>query len=569
MRSSFFDYRKAPHMHVNDPHWHSRIKAPREETSPQSVQWDEEADVVIIGLGGAGICAALEALDRSASVLAIDRFRGGGATRLSGGVYYGGGGTRHQVEAGEQDTPEEMYNYLKSEVGDAVSDQTLLDFCRSSKENLEWLEEHGVLFGSTIAPIKTSYPADGHYLYYSGNEAQANYIHRAKPARRGHRTVGKGLTGHLFFDALFDAASRKGLRLLPLSEARRFVVSSNGTILGVEAQQIDIDSSAAKELDKLCDKFAEPTTLMFPKVARKVVEQVDKIFDEQAAPKSIKINNAVILSAGGFVQNREMVDHHAPKYKKATALGGIGCNGSGIRLGQSVGAKIDRMNYVSAWRQFNPPAALASGIVVNGEGERYVAEDVYGAVIGYHMGEDHNGVSYIIIDKKLRKQAFWQAMPSPNINFRVQGAPALLGMYRSTTKAKSIKELALKLGMNPGALKASVDHYNRSSSGLEEPKFRKHKDFVSTIDEPPFYAVDISLGNQKYICPSISLGGIVIDESTGQALDEQGNPIPKLYAAGKNAVGVSSNLYVSGLSIADCVYSGRVVGRAVSQLTTD
>ena len=551
-------------MQVDHPNWHSRVKAPRQEASPETVKWDEDADVVIVGLGGAGVCAALEALGRGANVVAIDRFRGGGATQLSGGVCYGGGGTRHQIEAGERDTPEEMYKYLKLEVGDAVSDQTLLDFCQSSKENLEWLEEHGVSFGSTIAPIKTSYPADGHFLYYSGNEAQADYVDRAKAARRGHRARGKGLTGPLFFGALFDSAMKKGLRLLPLCEARCFVVSSNGEILGVEVQQIDASSDAAKELDKLCDKFAAPTTLMFPKVARKIVNRVNEIFDEQSAPKLVKINRAAILSSGGFVQNREMIAHHAPKYEKATALGGIGCDGSGIRLGQSVGAKVDRMNYVSAWRQFNPPAALASGIVVNGKGERYVAEDVYGAVIGHHMGEGHGGVSYIIIDKKLRKKAFWQAMPSANINFRVQGAPALLGMYRSTTKAKTIEELAVKLGMDPKILKSSVEHYNRSSSGLEKTKFRKHEDFVSTIDEAPFYAVDISLGNQKYICPSISLGGIVVDEKTGQALDEDGQTIPKLYAAGKNAVGVSSNLYVSGLSIADCVYSGRVVGRAVS-----
>ncbi len=552
-------------MDVNDSNWHSRVKEPRRETSADDTKWDDEADVVIVGLGGAGICAALEALHRGANVIAIDRFRGGGATRLSGGVYYGGGGTRHQMEAGEKDSPEEMFKYLKLEVGDAVTDQTLLDFCQSSNQNLEWLEQHGVSFGSAVAPIKTSYPADKHFLYYSGNEAQADYVSRAKTARRGHRTCGKGLTGHLFFDALFSSAMKQGLRLYTLSEARRFIVSPDGAISGIEVQQIDEGTPAAKELDKLCDKFAEPTTLMFPKVARKIVKRANEISDTEGVPKTIKIGKAVVLSAGGFVQNREMVAHHAPKYKVATALGSIGCDGSGIRLGQSVGAKVDRMNYVSAWRQFNPPAALASGIVVNGKGERYVAEDVYGAVIGYHMGEEHDGVSYIIIDKKLRKQAFWQSMPSSNINFRVQGAPALLGMFRSTTKGKTIEDLARKLAMDSEKLKSSVDHYNRSSRGLEEPKFRKHEDFISTIDEPPFYAIDISLGNQKYICPSISLGGIVVDETTGQALDENGQPIPKLYAAGKNAVGVSSNLYVSGLSIADCVYSGRVVGRSATQ----
>ncbi len=552
-------------MDVKDPNWYSRVMEPRQEENPQHMKWDDEADVVIVGLGGAGICAALEALHHGANVVAIDRFRGGGATRMSGGVYYGGGGTRHQIDAGEEDSPEEMYNYLKMEVESAVSDETLKDFCHSSNDNLEWLEKHGVPFGSEIAPIKTSYPADKYFLYYSGNEAQAAYVPHAKSARRGHRTQGKGLTGHIFFDALFNSALKMGLRLYPWSEARRFIVSEDGEISGIEVRKIDDNSRAASELDKLCNKFAQPTTLMFPKVGRKIVQQADEISDSEGRPLSIKVRKSVILTAGGFVQNRKMVSHYAPKYESATPLGGIGCDGSGIRLGQSVGAKVARMNYVSAWRQFNPPAALASGIVVNGKGERYVAEDVYGAVIGYQMGEDHDGVSYVIIDSKLRKQAFWQSMPSSKINFRVQGAPALLGMYRSTTKAKTIKELAIKLGMKPDKLENSVNHYNRSSAGLEEPKYPKHPDFVSTIDQAPYYAIDISLGNQRYICPSISLGGIVVEEKTGQALDKNGRPIPKLYAAGKNAVGVSSNLYVSGLSIADCVYSGRVAGRAASQ----
>ncbi len=555
-------------MHVNDPNWHSRVQAPRQELSSQPTQWDDEADVVIIGLGGAGVCAALEALQSGAKVIAVDRFQGGGATRLSGGVIYSGGGTRYQKEAGEEDTPEEMHEYLKLEVGDAVSDETLKHFCQSSRENLEWLERYGVRFNSTVSPIKTSYPADGHYLYYSGNEAQAEYADRAKPARRGHRTFGKGLTGHRLFDPLYESAIKMGLKIYSFSEATRFVLSADGTILGIEFQHIEDGAKAAKELEKLSRKFAEPTTLMFPKVARKIVQRANEISDSQGTRKSVKINKAAVLAAGGFVHNRDMVEHHAPKYIGATPLGSIGCNGSGIRLGQSIGAKTDRMNYVSAWRQFNPPAALASGIVVNGNGDRYVAEDVYGAVIGFHMGESHDGISYIILDKKLRRQAFRQALPSSGTNFRVQGAPALMGMFRSSTKARTIHDLAEKLGMDPERLQKSVDFYNRSSAGLEETKYRKHDDFVSTIDEAPYYAIDISLGNQKYICPSISLGGLVVDEKTGQVLDEDSQPIPKLFAVGKNAVGISSNLYVSGLSIADCVYSGRIAGRSASRLSS-
>lgn len=76
---------------------------------PDAHPWTETADLVVVGLGGAGVAAALEALERGVSVIAIDRYEGGGSTAANGGVFYAGGGTAIQKEAGEEDTPEEMY----------------------------------------------------------------------------------------------------------------------------------------------------------------------------------------------------------------------------------------------------------------------------------------------------------------------------------------------------------------------------------------------------------------------------------------------------------------------------
>ena len=70
------------------------------------------ADVVVVGYGAAGACAALEARAQGADVLAIDRFNGGGATQVSGGIIYAGGGTWVQQQAGIDDTADAMYEYL-------------------------------------------------------------------------------------------------------------------------------------------------------------------------------------------------------------------------------------------------------------------------------------------------------------------------------------------------------------------------------------------------------------------------------------------------------------------------
>src|SRR5262245_24701075 len=86
----------------------------------ESPAWDESCDLLVVGFGGSGVCAALEAVGRGLSVLALDRFAGGGATARSGGVVYAGGGTPYQKRAGYNDSPEAMFTYLREEVGDAV-----------------------------------------------------------------------------------------------------------------------------------------------------------------------------------------------------------------------------------------------------------------------------------------------------------------------------------------------------------------------------------------------------------------------------------------------------------------
>ncbi|MEZ4287551.1 MAG: FAD-dependent oxidoreductase [Polyangiales bacterium] len=100
------------------------------------LKWDESTDVLIVGFGGAGACAALEARAHQATVTVLDRFHGGGATAISGGVFYGGGGTSIQKEAGVDDNVDEMFRYLSMEVDGIVSEKTLRRFCDDSVSTL-------------------------------------------------------------------------------------------------------------------------------------------------------------------------------------------------------------------------------------------------------------------------------------------------------------------------------------------------------------------------------------------------------------------------------------------------
>ena len=70
----------------NNDLWLSEVESPQIINDPNLFSWDDEADLVVAGLGGAGVAAANEALDNHLSVIAIDKTSGGGATAKSGGV---------------------------------------------------------------------------------------------------------------------------------------------------------------------------------------------------------------------------------------------------------------------------------------------------------------------------------------------------------------------------------------------------------------------------------------------------------------------------------------------------
>lgn len=526
--------------------------------------WTEEADVVIVGFGGAGACAALEARANGASVFALDRFQGGGATAISGGVVYAGGGTPIQAEAGVEDSVDDMFAYLKAETGDVVREDTLRRFCESSVEQLAWLRGHGVPFEASLCPVKTSYPTDKYYLYYSGNESFAPYSTLARPAARGHRAKGAGLPGANFYKPLRDAALAAGARLSTESEVTSLLHDETGRVIGVEYRALPEGSAPAKLHQKL-NARAHRIKNYSPGKAKQLWRQTDALLKTQGVTRRVRANNGVILSAGGFIFNRKLVETHAPGYRKGMPLGTWADDGKGIELGQSAGGSIDHMGRVSAWRFINPPMAWTRGFLVNGEGQRYVNESLYGAAIGEAMVEQQNGRAYLVID-----HAMWKAARSQVLWGRAQffqTAPALLNMYFNAKKARRIEDAAAAAKLPAEALRATLDAYNaQAESGAVDP-FGKAPEACAPLMKPPFYIMDVSIDSKRFPCPTLTLGGLRVNEDTGAVLTDDGDDIPGLYAAGRNAVGVCSRQYVSGLSIADCVFSGRRAAKAAATIT--
>ncbi|PPK40746.1 delta 4, 5-alpha steroid dehydrogenase [Pseudomonas laurylsulfatiphila] len=522
--------------------------------SADPLPWDDRCDLLIVGFGGAGACAAIEASTRGLSVLALDRFEGGGATALSGGVVYAGGGTPYQRQAGYEDSSDAMFNYLRQEVGEAVSHETLRAFCEGSREQLAWLERQGAAFEASVPPHKTSYPSDQYYLYYSGNEAVPAYAASAKPAPRGHRTKGPGMSGTSLFAPLKASALRHGARLRSQCEVRRLVLDLDDKVLGVEAWQLPSGSRAARQHARL-SRWAAAIHMYAPALADRLRARQRRIEQTSAIRQLIRAEQAVLLSSGGFIFNRDLVRQHAPQYLAGLPLGATGCNGSGIALGQSAGGSVARMDKVSAWRFINPPLAWARGLIVNARGQRYANEEIYGATLGHAMVEEQDGRAILVLNRALVGEALRQVGPGKVWNF--QRLPVLLNLLFNAKRSTSLAGLAKRCHLPPELLRQSVERYSRAARGEVADEFGKSAAMLANLDQGPWYALDLSFASKLFPCPVITLGGLKVCEASGRVLDPAGQPINGLYSAGRNAVGVASNLYVSGLSLADCIYSGR------------
>ena len=534
--------------------------------SPDAVAWDDSADLIVVGFGGAGASAGLQARELGGEVIALDRFGGGGATAFSGGIYYAGG-TRYQAEAGYEDSAANMFAYLSQEES-AVSEETLRRFCEGSNDDIEWLARHGVPFDSTTWKDKTAYPPDGYFLYYSGNEKVPSYTRTATPAPRGHRAVGPGFSGYAYFGALQAAALGSGVRLQPHSPVVRLVVDGEGRVVGVETRDIPADQWPAHEA---IYRKLNPMRPFAGVRHEKAIAEAARFEANFAGRRLLRARGGVLLSAGGYVYNLKMVERHRPLfarvYKAIVRIGSMGCDGSGIELGQSAGGATRLMDEIFAGRSIVPPEGFLHGILVDAEGQRFINEDAYTGFVGEKIGKlPHDGKAWLILDHQNWRDAIRQCM-FPGKGLYMYTLPSLLNMlFGGTKKARSLDALARKCGLDPAALGESIAINNDVAAGRRDDPLGKARENVRPLKQGPFHAINMDMGNKFASTLVFSLGGLEVDEGSGAVLRDDASTIPGLYAAGRTAVGLCSKGYLSGMSLADTVFSGRRAARAI--LTT-
>ena len=539
-------------------------------------RFDEERDVVVVGFGGAGACASIEARDAGADVLALDRFDGGGATRLSGGVVYAGGGTSVQRAAGVDDDVAAMRAYLATEAEDAIRSATLERFCNESRAQVDWLGTLGVTFPPRLYPAKTTQPPDGFGLYASGNEAQRAAA--ARPAPRGHVVDGPGMTGKVLYAKLAAAAVARGVELRPHARAVRLVRDDTDGVAGVEALCLP-RGGVGERLHRAafaCAAALAPVSLGLARPAMALLDGIEARFGRR---RTIRARRAVVLTSGGFVFDRDRMRTHAPRYAGCMPLGTPGDVGAALELAAPLGADTGELASCAASRFFCPPEAFVGGILVNRRGERFVDETLYGATLSKAIAGQPDGDAWLVLDaaiharaaeqlraeERLRDHPLGQVLSGELNHLVFRKYTAAMNLRVNRLRADTLLDLARTAGIDAAGLERAVREANGAARGETDDPTGKGAAHRAPIETPPFYAIRCELASRLFPGPCITLGGLRVDGETGRVLRADGSAIRGLHAAGRAAVGVSSRSYVSGLSLADCIFSGRTAGRAAAR----
>jgi 3-oxo-5alpha-steroid 4-dehydrogenase len=457
-------------------------------------------DVVVVGFGIAGGSAALEAAREGARVLLLERAAvHGGTSSMSGGHFYLGGGTAVQQATGHEDSADEMYKYLLAVSKDPEPDK-IRAYCDGSVEHFGWLEALGFEFERSFFPGKAVIQPGTEGLMFTGNEKVWPYVEQAKPAPRGHKVPVPGDTEgtKIVMDLLRSRVEEAKVEVRYETGATNLVVSEAGAVVGVAWRSFDDSGVIAAR--------------------------------------------SVIVAAGGFVMNPDMVAAHTPALgSKLFTLGSTYDDGLGIRLGASVGAELKHMDEPFITAPFYPPSILVTGLLVNAEGRRFVAEDSYHARTSQFVMEQPGSAAYLIVDSE---HVEYPKMPL---------VPLLDGF-------ETVAEMAKSLDIDEGTLQETLDRHNEHAARGEDPDFHKSADWLAPQAVAPWAVFDVRLGYALYA--GFTLGGIRVTVD-GEVQRPDGSVVPGLYAAGACASNLAQDGkgYCSGTQLGEGSFFGRRAGR--------
>ena len=490
-----------------------KIEVKADETKAEDSTVD--ADVVIVGAGGAGMTAAITAAAEGKSVVIVESqpMVGGNSVRATGGMNAGKTVYQDENEFGESAGVEKTLKtaaekYADNETitalaktvseqwaayqanptgyfdsvelmeldtmigGKGINDPELVEtLCANSADAIDWLDEHGI----TLHNVSS----------FGG--ASVKRIHR--PVNAEGKTVS---VGSYMIPLLQENCEKAGVKMMLDTTATEILTDANGAAVGVKATG--------------------------------------------ASGETVTVNaKAVVLATGGFGANLDMVVKYKPELKGFMTTNAPGIQGQGIEMAQAIGAATVDMDQIQIHPtvEANTAALITEGlrgdgaILINEEGQRFI---------------DEVGTRDVVSAAEAMADA----------------SSVIQGYIKKgyTVTGSTYEELGKAMGVDAAAFAETMEKWNGYVEAKNDPDFGRTS-FANPLNTAPYYAVKVTAGVHH------TMGGLKINANT-EVLNEKGEVIPGLFAAGEVTGGVHGANRLGGNAVADFTVFGRIAGAAAS-----
>ena len=488
-----------------------------------------EADVVVVGAGGAGMTAAITAAGEGKSVVILESqsMVGGNSVRATGGMNAGKTVYQDENEFGESAGVEKTLKtaaekYADNETitalaktvseqwaayqanptgyfdsvelmeldtmigGKGINDPELVEtLCENSADAIDWLDEHGI----TLHNVSS----------FGG--ASVKRIHR--PVNAEGKTVS---VGSYMIPLLQENCEKAGVKMMLDTTATEILTDANGAAVGVKATG--------------------------------------------ASGETVTVNaKAVVLATGGFGANLDMVVKYKPELKGFMTTNAPGIQGQGIEMAQAIGAATVDMDQIQIHPtvEANTAALITEGlrgdgaVLINEEGQRFIDEVGTRDVVSAAEIAQTGSYSWLVVD---------QAM--------ADASSVIQGYIKKgyTVTGATYEELGKAMGVDAAAFAETMEKWNGYVEAKNDPDFGRTS-FANPLNTAPYYAVKVTAGVHH------TMGGLKINANT-EVLNEKGEVIPGLFAAGEVTGGVHGANRLGGNAVADFTVFGRIAGAAAS-----
>jgi flavocytochrome c len=492
---------------------------------------EETVDVVVVGAGGAGMTAAITATDAGKKVIVVESqpIAGGNSVRSTGGM-------------NAAKTPYQDKNEFKEAAG---VEKTLATAAEKFADN-----ETITALAATVKSQWDAYQANPQGYFDSVELMELDTLIGGKGKNNPElvKTLAENSAAAIEWLASIGAEV-KNVGAFGGASVKRIhrPVNADGKVTAVGAYIVPI-------LEKnLQDRNVQ---FLFDTTANEIIMKDGKAVGIKATGKDghkVTINaKSVVIATGGFGANAEMVEKYKPELKGFATTNAEGAQGQGIEMATAVGAATVDMDQI----QIHPTVHIEEdgnahliteglrgdgAILVNAEGKRFYDEVSTRDKVSAAIIAQPDKSAWLVVDQSM-----------------VDKSAVIAGYIKSgyTVTGATYEELAKAMGVDEATFVSTMNTWNQAVEAKSDAEFNRTS-FANPLTAAPYYAIKIT--------PAVhhTMGGIVINPKA-EVLNEKGEVISGLFAAGEVTGGVHGANRLGGNAVADFVVFGRISGQSAA-----